>query len=83
MLDLYGPFSFDVTPMHPTHFPYDPNRRPDVLDIALLKNVNLHWLYFVELHDELNSDHRPVIMEFAPRSGSTDPSQTSLSPSDH
>ncbi|GBP89779.1 hypothetical protein EVAR_69663_1 [Eumeta japonica] len=30
-----------ITPITPTHYPNDVNRRPDILDIALMKGVPL------------------------------------------
>lgn len=37
--------NFDViAPMHPTHFPNNPNQNPDVLDVALLKNSCVYIL---------------------------------------
>ncbi|GBP66103.1 RNA-directed DNA polymerase from mobile element jockey [Eumeta japonica] len=53
---------FDIiTPLTPTHYPNDVNRRPDILDIALLKGVALK-LSCIETLQCLNSDHRPVLM---------------------
>ena len=75
VFDLSDSLNFDViAPMQPTHFPHNQNQRPDVLDIALLKNVNLR-LHSIETLHELTSDHRPVIMVLAPRSGPLDPNQ--------
>jgi hypothetical protein len=50
-----------VPPDTPTHYPDQHNHQPDVLDIAILKNINLQY----ELRnctDELSSDHSPVII---------------------
>ncbi|KAJ8737082.1 hypothetical protein PYW07_000353 [Mythimna separata] len=67
--------NFDIiAPMSHTHFPHDPNHSPDVLDVALLKNVNLR-LQSIEAIHELNSDHRPVVMHLGSRSGNLDPGQ--------
>ncbi|GBP44055.1 Probable RNA-directed DNA polymerase from transposon BS [Eumeta japonica] len=53
---------FDIiTPLTPTHYPNDVNRRPDILDIALWKGVALK-LSCIETLQCLNSDHRPVLM---------------------
>ncbi|GBP37297.1 Nucleic-acid-binding protein from transposon X-element [Eumeta japonica] len=53
---------FDIiTPLTPTHYPNDVNRRPDILDIALLKGVALKFSC-IETLQCLNSDHRPVLM---------------------
>ena len=65
--------NFDViAPMHPTHFPNIVDHLPDVLDVALLKNVNFR-LHSIEVLHELTSDHRPVLVELASRSGPLDP----------
>jgi hypothetical protein len=67
--------NFDpIAPLEPTHYPHDPSHRPDVLDIALLKDVNLK-LHTIETLHELNSDHRPVLLHLVPRSGPSDPSR--------
>lgn len=60
-----------VAPMLPTHFPANVDHRPDVLDIALLKNINL-GLCSIEVHHELASDHRPVVIELGSRLGQGD-----------
>lgn len=67
---------FDIiAPMTPTRFPYTlGDQRPDVLDIALLKNVNLR-IRSIEALDELQSDHRPVILDLISRVGPSDPGQ--------
>ncbi|CAB3230818.1 unnamed protein product [Arctia plantaginis] len=63
--------NFDIiTPLEPTHFPTNVSHRPDILDVALLKNTNLR-LCSIEVHHELTSDHRPVVIEIAPRLGPT------------
>lgn len=54
---------FDViAPMSPTHYPDNVNHRPDILDMAILKNVGLR-LHSIEVHHALDSDHRPVILQ--------------------
>ena len=50
--------------MHPTHYPFTVGKRPDLLGVALLKNVNLR-LHSMETVHELDSDHRPIILELA------------------
>ncbi|KAJ4435117.1 hypothetical protein ANN_23692 [Periplaneta americana] len=50
-------------PSTPTHIPDNANHQPDILDIALLKIINLHTK--LSVHDSLaNSDHKPVIITF-------------------
>lgn len=72
---LSSHLNFDViAPMNPTHFPRNPDHRPDVLDIALLKNVNL-GLRSLEAIQELDSDHRPVVLHLCPRIGPPNPGQ--------
>ena len=75
VFNLSSTLNFDpVAPYEHTHYPHDPNCRSDVLDIALLKNVNLKLNAIETLH-ELNSDHRPVLLHLTPRTGPSDPSQ--------
>ncbi|GBP41484.1 hypothetical protein EVAR_24402_1 [Eumeta japonica] len=53
---------FDIiTPLTPTHYPNDVNRRPNILDIALLKGVALK-LSCIGTLQCLNLDHQPVLM---------------------
>ncbi|GBP62762.1 RNA-directed DNA polymerase from mobile element jockey [Eumeta japonica] len=62
MLDLAGDVHFNiVAPPTPTHYPFNDKRRPDVLDIALMKGVALR-LSCIETLQCLNSVHRPVLM---------------------
>lgn len=73
LFNLCESLNFDVVaPMQPTHYPHFTEHRPDVLDVALLKNVNLR-LHSIEALHELDSDHRPVLMELASRKGPLDP----------
>lgn len=75
LFDLCSTMIFDViAPMSPTHFPHDPTHSVDVLDVALLKNINLR-LDSIEAIQELSSDHRPVLLKLAPRIGPPDPTQ--------
>lgn len=55
--------TFDlIAPLEPTHYSFNINCRPDILDIALLRNVALR-LHSVEVLHELDSDHRPVVLK--------------------
>lgn len=48
-----------LTPPEFTHYPYDPKKSPSIIDLALikgLKNVK------IEVLDELDSDHNPVLL---------------------
>lgn len=45
-------------PDNPTHYPYDPNKSPDILDVVLLKSTSL--IITQEPLFELDSDHLPV-----------------------
>lgn len=68
---LSDPLGFDIiAPLNPTHYPRNPDHRPDILDIVLLKNITLRLCSLEVLH-ELDSDHRPVIVSFAPRNGTS------------
>jgi len=47
-------------PDSPTHYSYDSLHRPEIMDIAF---VNLpHREYFLTNHNELTSDHNPIIV---------------------
>ncbi|GBP60113.1 hypothetical protein EVAR_31374_1 [Eumeta japonica] len=50
-----------VTPLTPTHYPNNVNRRPDILDIAPMKGVALK-VSCIEPLQCLDSDHQPVLM---------------------
>ncbi|CAH2208798.1 jg5228, partial [Pararge aegeria aegeria] len=52
-----------------------PNDRPDILDIALLKNIALE-VYSLEVLSELCSDHRPVQLQLGPLPTEAPPSRT-------
>lgn len=45
----------------PTHVPYNPAHRPDVLDICLLKNIPARLE--LKVQNDLSSDHLPVLAE--------------------
>lgn len=51
-----------VAPNEPTHYSYNPNVRPDILDIGLFKNVTCpaHMTPVIDL----DSDHLPIIISF-------------------
>lgn len=51
-------------PSDPTHYPSNSEFQPDILDIALSKNLNL-TLYSNSL-PELSSDHNPVLITTSP-----------------
>ncbi|XP_037299029.1 uncharacterized protein LOC119190705 [Manduca sexta] len=58
-----------LVPSEPTHYSFiDDSYRPDILDIALVRNVCLNVRSLRVLH-ELDSDHRPVILDLAPHNG--------------
>ncbi|GBP82986.1 RNA-directed DNA polymerase from mobile element jockey [Eumeta japonica] len=68
LADLRDTLEFDViAPLNPTHFPDKDGDRPDILDIALMKNVNLK-LGCIDSLQRLSSDHRPVLMRLGPTS---------------
>lgn len=63
---IVNEINFDIiAPMEATHFPLNLDHQPDVLDIALLKNVSMR-MRSIEVAHELTSDHRPVILELGP-----------------
>lgn len=51
-----------VAPNEPTHYSYNPNVRPDILDIGLFQNI-VHPTHMTSIVD-LDSDHLPVILSF-------------------
>ncbi|GBP07435.1 Probable RNA-directed DNA polymerase from transposon X-element [Eumeta japonica] len=57
-----------ITPLIPTHYSNDNNRRPDILNIALMKGVSLK-LNCIEPLQCLNSDHRPVLKRLGSLTG--------------
>lgn len=58
--------NFDIIPPStPTFFPGDLTKRPDILDLALLKGIALQLRSLEVLH-ELDSDHRPVLTQLGP-----------------
>lgn len=48
-------------PFEPTYYPYDKRWLPDVLDVALIKNVAINYNLTVEV--VMDSDHQPVTLE--------------------
>lgn len=56
-------------PTTPTHYPDQTNYRPDVLDITIMKNINLPF-DFDNLND-LSSDHNPIVINLQGRSRSS------------
>ncbi|KAA5593386.1 hypothetical protein F3G61_30825, partial [Pseudomonas aeruginosa] len=55
--------TFEIfNPPTPTYYPYNAARRPSTIDLALLRNVTLR-LRSIEAMSELDSDHRPVVMQ--------------------
>ena len=55
-------YSF-IGPLSPTHFPPNPEHRPDVLDIYALRTPV--GVTEISTKDELNSDHSPVLLTLA------------------
>lgn len=61
--ELSSSLAFQIDCPHEfTYIPYQENRLPDILDIALLKNFNLPAQQ--QIVHELDSDHLPVIVTF-------------------
>lgn len=52
-LEVHGPDS-------PTHYPRRANFRPDVIDVAITRNVNVLNIHTIQ---DLSSDHVPVVVE--------------------
>ncbi|GBP36323.1 Probable RNA-directed DNA polymerase from transposon X-element [Eumeta japonica] len=73
METLADDLHFDIiNPLTPTYYPNDVNRRPDILDIALLKGVALKFSC-IETLQCLNSDQRPVLMRLGSLTGDCPP----------
>jgi hypothetical protein len=54
----------DITsPLEPTFYPHNPNHQPDVLDIALSRNITPPA--DISVLQELDSDHRPVVISYS------------------
>lgn len=51
---------FICAPDSPTHHFYNPLHRPEILDIALVNLPNSE--YSITNHNELTSDHNPIVM---------------------
>ena len=51
-----------AAPSSPTHYPNDPNHRPDILDIALLKTGPLNF-QINNFPADLSSDHTPILLD--------------------
>ncbi|KAL5234146.1 hypothetical protein ACI65C_001556 [Semiaphis heraclei] len=64
-------------PDTPTHHPDQRHHQPDVLDIAILKNINLQY-QLCNFTDELSSDHSPVILTLHGKPLADPPSQQGL-----
>ncbi|XP_013134228.1 PREDICTED: RNA-directed DNA polymerase from mobile element jockey-like isoform X2 [Papilio polytes] len=54
-----------LAPIEPTHYSHVLGHTPDVLDVAIVKNINLA-IRNIELIHELYSDHRPVLLQLGP-----------------
>lgn len=56
--------SYTITaPDSPTHHSYNPLHQPEVLDIALINIKNRD--YIITNHNELSSDHNPVVLSIS------------------
>lgn len=51
-----------AAPTSPTHYPINPNHRPDVLDITIMKTGRIPY-HLENLSSELSSDHSPLILD--------------------
>ncbi|GBP94475.1 RNA-directed DNA polymerase from mobile element jockey [Eumeta japonica] len=73
MIDLAKDLHFDViAPPTQTYFPNNVRNRPDILDIALMRRVALN-VRCIETLQNLNSDHRPVLLKIGPPDGEQPP----------
>lgn len=53
-----------MAPIEPTHYPYNNNIIPDILDILITKNID--FPLYQKVIPELDSDHNPIIISFHP-----------------
>jgi len=60
-------------PTSPTYYPTNPNHRPDILDIALLR---LPYLTTIQNLNELSSDHNPILLETSANPITSSPTTT-------
>ncbi|GBP82285.1 hypothetical protein EVAR_86639_1 [Eumeta japonica] len=73
MIDLAKDLHFDViAPPTQTYFPNNVRNRPDILDIALMRRVALN-VRCIEILQNLNSDHRTVLLKIGPPDGEQPP----------
>jgi len=61
-----------AAPTSPTHYPDNPNHRPDILDIALLKTGHLNF-HLENFPEALSSDHSPIILNLRNRASQLSP----------
>nr|CAI5817867.1 unnamed protein product [Callosobruchus analis] len=47
--------------VEPTHYPYNPEHAPDVIDFAMSRNC--HYQIDIQVSHDLHSDHLPIILE--------------------
>ena len=52
-----------VSPGHPTYWPADPRKIPDLIDFAISKNINRNSIT-TEISYDLSSDHSPIIVTY-------------------
>ncbi|CAK1596835.1 unnamed protein product [Parnassius mnemosyne] len=68
--------NFDViAPESPTHYPFITSHQPDVLDVAILKDIRLN-INSIETFIELCSDHRPIVLELGRSAGEVPQTKT-------
>ncbi|GBP70183.1 RNA-directed DNA polymerase from mobile element jockey [Eumeta japonica] len=78
MIDLAKDLHFDViAPPTQTYFPNNVRNRPDILDIALMRRVALN-VRCIETLQNLNSDHRPVLLKIGPPDGEQPPKNKTI-----
>lgn len=49
---------------HPTYWPTDPNKIPDLLDFCISKGISLNYIH-IESSLDLSSDHTPVLISYS------------------
>ncbi len=50
-----------ISPNMPTHYPADPNKRPDIIDFFIARNFSTNYID-IECLVDLSSDHLPLVL---------------------
>ena len=53
-----------LSPRQPTYWPTDPKKIPDLIDLAITKNINRNSVS-IQVSNDLSSDHSPIIVLYS------------------